>query len=156
MDYELRGKKSIRRKRSCWGFSLLELLFVIAVAAVLVGMSSIALMATLNAYRLSTSTTQLKADITYVSQLATGKNRSIEIRFFKHSYLKGGFLDEEFRSYQFVEQNSKSGEFQAISAIRFFDPGIVILPDKKFSTLLELSIQQSVEKEIRFGKNRAV
>ena len=145
MDYQLKEK-------TARAFSLLELLLVLTVASILMGMGAIALTGTLNAYRLSTSATQLKADIMYAAQLAQSKNRPVEIRFFKHSYLKGGYTDEEFRSYQFVEQDPDSGEFRAISALRFLDPGIVILPNKKYSTILALPILDAKENETKIGK----
>jgi uncharacterized protein (TIGR02596 family) len=124
------------------GFSLVELLTVVALLSLLLGLSALSVRGSLDNYRLSSTAAQLQSDLSYASQRASRDNASVYFRFYQRvNDTEGDFL----RSYQLLRLDQRTGKMVPLGKVKYFDQGIVIFPEPEFSNLLERGLLSSGE-----------
>ncbi len=138
------------------GFSLMELLAVITVIGILLGVTFGGLVPLIRSYRLSSTSGQLGGDLAYAGQLASKLNLPVEFRFYRHSDQNSGRKENEFRSYQLLKRDAKTGYLIPLTRVFYFESGIVLHPDTQFSSLMLLGIKgaQVRDPELLFNNRK--
>lgn len=117
------------------GFTLVELIVVIAVASVIMSLSIGGLNQSLQSQRLSASATRLAGEHGAATLQAVRENRSLEVRLLRRT------LDispaNRLRGVQIFAVEPTTGEARPVGEPIFLDPGVVVLENEVHSTLLK-------------------
>jgi uncharacterized protein (TIGR02596 family) len=121
------------------GFSLIELLVVMAIMAILAVGSIPALSSIRTSFQLTGAANQLMGMLTYGRQQAIALNAPIEVRFYQ--YVSPGFVDEQagngsFHAFQLLEDVPSTGDIIPLTRIQFLDGRIVLASSSNLSALL--------------------
>lgn len=125
------------------GFSLVELLTVVAILSLLLGLSALSVRGSLDNYRLSATAAQLQSDLSLASQRASRDNASVYFRFYQIDEDEGSFL----RSYQLLRLDQQTGKMVPLGKVRHFDAGIIVFPEPEFSNLLDRGLVSAGEND---------
>lgn len=123
---------TLRTERPATGFSLIELLVVVAVIALLATLAVPAFNAITNAGSIEYSADQIAGACALARQTAVSKNRSVEVRFYE---VPAEGWPTDFRACQLFEIG-ESGEPTALTKVLTFRQSAIISRDTGLSTLL--------------------
>lgn len=143
-------------------FTLIELLTVIAVFSVLLTLSALSVGGSLDNYRLSSTAAQVQSDLAYASQYAAKTNASVYFRFYRYRSDRDGRDGSHFRAYQLLQLDPASGTVVPLRKVRYFEEGVVVFPDPRFSNILDRGIQRPDESDppipigFRSGETRSL
>jgi uncharacterized protein (TIGR02596 family) len=124
---------TIHTNRSATGFSLIELLVVVAVIALLATLAVPAFNAITNAGSIEHSADQIAGACGLARQTAVSKNRSVEVRFYE---VPAEGWPSDFRAFQLFEIGD-SGEATALTKVFTLRLPAIISRDTGLSTLLD-------------------
>jgi uncharacterized protein (TIGR02596 family) len=124
---------TIRANRTATGFSLIELLVVVAVIALLASLTVPAFNAITNAGSIEHSADQIAGACTLARQTAVSKNRSVEVRFYE---VPAEGWSSDFRALQLFEIGD-SGEATALTKVFTLRLPAILSRDTGLSTLLD-------------------
>jgi uncharacterized protein (TIGR02596 family) len=122
--------------RSGRAFTLMELLLVITVIVILSGMIGWGFFGSIGSQKLSTNATKVANDISYGVQYAVKSNRALSIRFYRYTPADVPGAVPEFRAYQMLVTNPKTGKQEPLDKMTVLDPGVVFLNTAEHSSLL--------------------
>ncbi len=137
------------------GFTLLELLTVLAIIAIILGMTVPAVNGYLRGQRLASASANLAGELGVAQQVADTTNRSIEVRFYRYADPETPSSQNLFRAYQLVTHNP-NGSINPNFQLKRLEADVVLSPNKQFSTLLNLTEQTPKDADPvlpRVGKN---
>ena len=123
---------TIRTNRNATGFSLIELLVVVAVIALLATLAVPAFNAITNAGSIEHSADQIAGACALARQTAVSKNRSVEVRFYE---VPAEGWPNDFRALQLFEIGD-SGEATALTKVFTLRLPAILSRDTGLSTLL--------------------
>lgn len=151
------------------GFSLVELLVVLALVGILAGMLGSSLQGIFQASGVSEAVSQLDTDLSLARQAAGVKNREYEVRFLKFPDSDAVRPEPAYRGYQILIRDPSldpssdeyttpgTDEFDppaiAIHAVREFQGTVVFLEDDERSNLLTDSTRVPPVESIEIGDN---
>lgn len=123
-------------------FTLVEMLVVIAIAAILMAISGFAVQSSLQSQQLRSITRQLAADLDYAILLARKENRPVDVIFYKYEPDELGG-PRAIRAYQFgvLTGFSESGlpQYRFLVETKRFPSGIVASTTEQYTSILNLS-----------------
>lgn len=126
------------RPLSAWrGFSLVEMLVVLALIAILITLGSQVSTSVLRSTELSTEAAELADELSRASLESIKRNQPVQFRFYR-------FVDEFasdqplVRGYQILNLDSETGSYRELERIRFLKSGIAIHESTEASTILTL------------------
>ena len=117
------------------GFSLVELLVVMAILIVLMALTLPAINSTMQANNLTHATQAVLDELSLARQSATSKNRVVETRFYRFADPASGSPDQRFRALQNFELQ-EDGSAVAIDRMRRLPQGVIIDGGATLSPLL--------------------
>lgn len=126
------------------GFTLVEMLVVVALLSLLVTMAGMSVPAALGSQRLSGTARQLSADLNQASLLARREDKLVELRFYEllPTTQQG---TPALRAYQFglVTGWAADGRPQVTfpAEMQRLPDDVVLMPDEKFNTLQSQAVQ---------------
>lgn len=129
------------------GFSLVELMTVIAILSLLLGLSALSVRGSLDNYRLSATAAQLQADLSYASQRASRDNASVYFRFYRDAKGSADGGESYLDAYQMLRLDQETGNMVPLGNVKYFDAEIIVFPDPEFSNLLERGLSAAGESD---------
>lgn len=136
-------EKLLPENQPCRGFTLMEILVVMALFSLLLGLSVISVQGTLDNFRLSTTASQIQADFAYASQHASKSNSPVIARFYLFKSKSDRTSSYQFRGYQLLRLDQSDGRVVPLERVRLFDDGVVLFPQKQYTNLFERGIKKS-------------
>lgn len=123
---------------SAAGFTLVEMLAVVALLSLLVTLAAMSVPAALGSQRLSGAARQLSADLNQASLLARKEDKLVELRFYELlPTTRQGTLG--YRAYQFGLVTSWSAEGKPVitpaGELQRLPDDVLLMPDAKYNTL---------------------
>jgi uncharacterized protein (TIGR02596 family) len=127
----------LRSRRALSGFTLLELILVLVIAALLVTLGTLSFQGTLSSQKINAASYQLSGDLTQAAQLAITRNQTIAVVFLKEKDL----LDDEkaqaqFRGWQLQGVNPQTGVLEPVGEPTRLDAGIIFMDHAEYSSIL--------------------
>lgn len=123
------------------GFTLIEMLVVIAIVAILMAFSGFAVQSSLQSQQLRSASRQLAADLDYAILLAKKENRPVDVLFYKFEPDELGG-ENSIRAYQFGVLNgfSEDGtpQYRFLVETKRFPSDVVASTDKEYTSILNL------------------
>jgi len=141
---KMRMKTNNNRKR---GFSLIEMMLVLAVVGLLMAFAAPNLFSLITANTLTSEGTLLRNQLTLGQQKAVSKSADVEVRFFKLANLSAARTEPTFSAFQLF-QYSEYGRLIPVSA--FFRIRTPVAINEGLSTLLQPGIG-STKEDKKFG-----
>ncbi len=120
------------------GFSLVEMLVVLAIFAILAVLTMPAVSSTLQANALTQGTQTVLDQLSLARQFATSKNRVVEMRFYRFADPAGGAPDKKFRAVQNFELQD-DGSAVPLDRLRKLPQGVIIDAGGTLSTMMGAS-----------------
>ena len=128
------------------GFTLTELLVVIAVVALLMALAVPPLLGTAGATRLTSSGDLLLNSLSEAQMQAVASDSEVEVRFYEKSGSDDADPTPRLRAFQVFTAGAKSGpEFLPGSSIIRFSDGIVISSKEKLTSLVQDGFREGDE-----------
>ena len=156
-------KNPLNRRQA--GFTLVELMLVIAVMSVLLGISGNFFSSGLQSQRLAATARLLSADLDHAVLLAQKENQPIEVRFYR-------FVDQnvprdkddpgapQFRAYQFAIltgfDSSNQPVYRMLNEITRFPSGVMLMPSAEFNTVASLTARITGANDPQFGSEYTI
>lgn len=123
------------------GFTLIEMLVVIAIVAILMAFSGFAVQSSLQSQQLKSTSRQLAADLDYAILLARKENRPVDVLFYKYEPDELGGT-KTIRAYQFGVltgfNDDGSPQYRFLLEAKRFPPDVVASTNHEYTTLLSL------------------
>jgi len=131
------GARGTTGHRPASGFSLLELLTVVAIIVMLLGLAVPAIAPILRASSLNSGSSMIMDEFNYIRQLALTKNRDVEIRFY-HMGTQTEPTQLEYRAFRsFLIKGGAAADAEALSPVKYLPKAVILSADPKFSSLLD-------------------
>ena len=131
------------RRNAVLGFSLIELLAVLAVLGIVAALTIPSMSSVLRGSALAAAEDELAAELGLARQQAVAGNRDVEVRFYRYTdSAAAGTLQDRFQSFQLVAYD-ESGKAIPSSRIKKISPRVVLASDEKLSTLLGASLKKT-------------
>ena len=126
-------------KRSSGGFSLIELLIVIALIALVTSLAGPAMQGMLGANRITQGGENIVSTLSLARQYAVSKNREVEVRFIICAPLDGGVSgsSDVVRAVQIVERQD-DGTWKPTTRPRILPSGVIGWGNASDSTVLAI------------------
>ncbi len=118
------------------GFSLVELLVVLAITAILAAISVPAISSAMSFSKLNGAEQAVMGHFSFARQSALASNRAVEVRFYKISDYKGTLVYGAMQSFRQDTDVSGNAVSVALSKPYFFPNPIVIVSDASASSLM--------------------
>ncbi len=129
------------------GFSLVEMMLVLAVVAILMAFAAPNLFSLISANTLSSEGSVVRNQLTLAQQLAVSKSADVEVRFFKVADFSAAQTEAAFRGFQLF-QFDQNGDMSPVS--EFFRIRAPIGIHQTLSTLLQPGIGSTAQDK-KFG-----
>lgn len=135
------------------GFTLVEIVVVVAIMALLIAFSGSMFAPGLNAQKLAITARTLTGDLKQAALHAAKEGRPVEVRFYRYvpTDAPGG---EFFRAYQLAMLtgfgDNSQPQYRLLGEVKRFPPGIVLAPMAEYTTLESLPIREKTEDDPDF------
>jgi uncharacterized protein (TIGR02596 family) len=124
-------------RRHAAGFTLLELALVVAIAAVLVTMTTFSFQRSLGAQQLNAAAFRLSGDIAQAAQIASTESRTVSLTFIEeHDPLAGLGRTHQFRGWQLQAANPLTGVLEPVADPVRLEAGVILMSHNVFSNIL--------------------
>ncbi|MFZ4594260.1 MAG: Verru_Chthon cassette protein D [Verrucomicrobiaceae bacterium] len=116
------------------GYTLIELVVVMAIASLLLSLSAIGLHGTILSQKLSAAATALENDLRMMALMAVKENRSIYLRL-----LPQPNEPSQYHGWKFIGANPATGQWEDLSGPHMLPHGIVFMNHPDYSNILQLN-----------------
>ena len=135
------------------GFTLVEILAVLAIMALLIGVTGGLFTKGLNTQKLATAARGLEGDLKQAALQAAKEGQLVEVRFY-HYVPRDAPGKAYFRAYQFALltgfDEEGNPQYRLLSEVKRFPTGIVLAPNKEHTTLEALPKREKAEGDPEF------
>ena len=141
------------------GFTLVEIVVVVAIMALLIALAGSMFAPGLNAQKLATTARTLAGDLKLAALRAAKEGRLIEVRFYHYAPTDapGGSF---FRAYQFAMLTGFAADakphYRLLGEVKHFPPGIVLAPGAEYTTLESLPKREKAEGDPEFAPDYSI
>lgn len=122
-------------------FTLVETIVVVAIMALMIGVTAGMFSSGLNAQKLAATARTLAGDLKQAALLAAKEGHQVEVRFYRYAPVDAPGTPY-FRAYQFAMltgfDHSNKPQYSLLSEVKHFPVGIVLAPGAEYTTLESL------------------